>query len=248
MDNNRENKNDVDVEIDLLQIGRVVLSKIWVIILSAVATGIIALIATEMLITPMYQSTSKLYIINRQNDSTTTYTDLQSASQLVKDYKVLVTSLPVMEQVIKDLQLNMSADALIGEVSCNIESDSRVLAVTVTDKDPYMAKKIVDSIADVSSKQITSVMKIEGVNVIEYGRIPSGQSSPNTQKNVMVGVAAGLLLAMAVVVVRYLLNDSIKNTDDVEKYLGMSTLALIPMTKEEYDGKGSKKKKSGRRK
>ncbi|MDO5403656.1 MAG: Wzz/FepE/Etk N-terminal domain-containing protein [Eubacteriales bacterium] len=250
MNNNRDNRNDVDVEIDLLQIGRVVLAKIWVVILSAIATGIIALLATQMLITPMYQSTSKLYIINRQNDNTTTYTDLQSATQLVKDYKVLVTSLPVMEQVIKDLQLNMSEDALISEVSCKIESDSRVLALTVTDKDPYMAKKIVDAIADVSSKQITSVMKIEGVNVIEYGRIPSGQSSPNVKKNVLMGVALGLFISLAVIIIRYLLNDSIKSTEDVEKYLGMSTLALIPITKEEYDGKSSKKNKrgSGRRK
>lgn len=247
MDKNREKPRDTDVEIDLLQIGRIILAKIWIVILSAVATGLVALIITEMLITPMYQSTSKLYIVSRQNDNTTTSSDITLSTQLIKDYKVLVTSIPVVEQVISDLQLNMTENQLIGEISCQIETDSRVLAVTVTDPDPYMAKKIVDSIADVSSKQITSVMRIEEVNIIEYGRIPGGQSSPNVKKNVIIGVAIGLLLSMAVIVIRYLLDDSIKNADDVEKYLGMSTLSLIPMTKEEYDGKKHGKKNKRRR-
>ena len=242
---NKDNKKDIDVEIDLLQIGRVVLAKIWIVILSAIATGLVALIATETLVTPMYQSTSKLYVINRQNDNTTTINDIQSSSQLIKDYKVLVTSIPVVDTVIEDLGLDMSQDQLISAISCVVESDSRVLKLTVTDKDPYMAKKIVDAVADVSSKQINSVMKIEGVNIIEYGRIPAGQSSPNTKKNTVLGVLVGLFISLFVIIVRYILDDSIKNADDVEKYLGMSTLSLIPLIKSEYNGRSSSKSKKG---
>ena len=104
-----------------------------------------------------------------------TLSDIQSSTQLVKDYKVLVTSLPVVEQVVKQLDLDISPDALVGKISCEIETDSRVLQVTVTDTDPQRAKEIVDAIADVSAKQITSVMQIEAVNVIEYGRVANAQ-------------------------------------------------------------------------
>lgn len=251
MENNIDNRQDRngEIEIDIMQILRVIWAKIWIVILSAIAMGLLALIGTEMLITPLYQSTAKLYIINRQTDGTTTINDIQSSTQLIRDYRVLVTSIPVVDQVISELDLEMSQDALIGEISCSIETDSRVLSITITDKDPYMAKRIADSLADVSAKQIPAVMQIEGVNIIEYGRIAAGPSSPNVKMNVLIGILAGLFIAIAIIVVRYLMDDSIKNAEDVENYLGLSTLALIPLTKEEYDGKkkNSRKKSKGRR-
>ena len=203
-------------------------------------TAIIAFGITEIAITPQYQSSIKLYIINRQNGTTTTLSDIQSSTQLVKDYKVLVTSLPVVEQVVKDLDLDITPDALVGKISCEIETDSRVLQVTVTDTDPKRAKEIVDAIADVSAKQITSVMQIEGVNVIEYGRVANAPSSPNVKKNTMLG-------AIAVLVVNFILDDRIKTSDDVEKYLGITNLSLIPLTEEEYNGQPSSKKKKTRK-
>lgn len=236
-------RNDGEIEIDLMQILRLILSKIWIILLVGVITGLMAFIGTKMFITPLYQSTAKLYVINRQNESNTTYNDVMSSTQLVKDYRVLVTSQPVVEAVINQLDLDMTEGQLKGEISCAIESDSRVLNVTVTDENPYMAKRIVDAVADVSAQKITAVMKIEAVNIIEYGREPQSPASPNTTMNTLLGIAVGLFITVAVIIIRFMLDDSIKTADDVEKYLGVSTLALLPVTKEEYDGKSSKSKK-----
>lgn len=163
--------NDDSVEVDLLQIFRVIMTRIWVILLSGILTGIIALVITQTLITPMYTSSVKLYVISRQSDQTTTLSDIQSSTQLVKDYKVLVTSLPVVDQVITDLGLNIDDNDLINKIECTIETDSRVLAITVTDADPVQAKHIADDLADVFSSRITQIMKIDSVNVIEYGKL-----------------------------------------------------------------------------
>ena len=148
METNIRQDNNEEVEIDIMQILRMLLTKIWVLIISGIAVGIIAFSITELAITPLYQSSIKLYIINRQNGSTTTLSDIQSSTQLVQDYKVLVTSLPVVEQVIRNLELDMDSDELVSRIKCEIESDSRVLQVTVTDEDPERAKKIVDAVAD----------------------------------------------------------------------------------------------------
>ena len=245
METNIRQDNNEEVEIDIMQIIRMLLSKIWIVIVAGIATAIVAFGITEIAITPQYQSSIKLYIINRQNGTTTTLSDIQSSTQLVKDYKVLVTSLPVVEQVVKQLDLDISPDALVGKISCEIETDSRVLQVTVTD--PQRAKEIVDAIADVSAKQITSVMQIEGVNVIEYGRVANAPSSPNVKKNTMLGAIAGIVIAIAVLVVNFILDDRIKTSDDVEKYLGITNLSLIPLTEEEYSGQPSSKKKKTRK-
>ena len=141
----------------------------------------------------------------------------------------------------------MEADDLVSKIKCEIESDSRVLQVTVTDPDPERAKEIVDAVADISAKQITSVMQIDGVNVIEYGRVATSPSSPNVKKNTVLGAAVGVVLAIAVLVVKFLLDDTIKSSEDVERYLGITNLALIPLTEEEYNGHSSSKKKKKRK-
>lgn len=238
----RQEKFDSEVEIDLMQIFSVLMSRAWVIIITAIVTGLVALIGTKLFITPQYQSYTKLYIINRQQDGTTTINDINSSTYLVKDYKVLVTSLPVVDQVISNLDLDMTQDELVAKIACNIETDSRVLTITITDPDPYLAKRIADAIADVSAKQIASVMKIEGVEIIQYGRVPDQPSSPNTMMNTIIGVLIGGICISAFFIIKFLLDDTIKTADDVEKYLGTSTLALIPVSEEEYDGTSSKKK------
>jgi len=237
-----QQKYDSEIEIDLMQIIKLLISKLWIIIAVGAITGLLALLGTKLLITPMYQSTAKLYINTRQNDSSTTLSDVQVSTQIVKDYKVLVTSRPVIEQVISNLELEIEPAQLVGAITCKIETDSRVLSITVTDKDPYVAKQLVDELANVSSTRIPKVTKIEGVEIIEYGIVPESQSSPNTMMNTVVGALLGMVIIVGVVVVRYILDDTIKNSEDVEKYLNMSTLALIPITEEEYDGKSGRKK------
>lgn len=239
----KQEKFDGEIEIDLMQIIKLLVSKLPIIIAAAVVMGALAFVGTKLLITPLYQSTAKLYVINRQNDSNTTLSDIQVSTQIVKDYQVLVKSIPVVDQVIANLGLDMTQDALIGKISCSIATDSRVLSLTITDPDPVLAKKIVDELADVSKVQIPSIMRIEGVEIIEYGRVPGGASSPNTTMNTLIGAVLGMLIVVAIVVIRFIVDDTVKNSEDVEKYLGLSTLALIPITEEEYDGHSSKKKK-----
>lgn len=228
--------NNDEIEIDLGLIFRLIMGKLWIILMSGAICALLAFIISEFIMPAKYESTAQLYIINRQNEGTTTYSDIQTSTQLVKDYQVLVVSRPVVEQVISNLDLSMDAEEFIENVSVNIASDSRVLTLSITNEDPYLAKRIVDNLADVSSKRICSVMQIDGVNIIEYGNIPSVPSEPNVKMFTAAGLLLGLFGACAVIILVYMLDDSIKTADDIERYLGLSTLALIPLSEEEYDG------------
>ena len=50
-----------------------------------------------------------------------------------------------------------------------------------------------------------------------------------------------------IILIQYLLDDTIKTAEDVERYLGLSTLALIPAAMEESDGKKKRKSRRGRK-
>lgn len=240
-------RNDEEIEIDLGAILHVLLGKIWIIIGSGLVCGIAVYLLSSFVLTKQYLSTAQLYIINRQNEGITTYSDIQLSTQLVKDYKILVTSRPVVEQVISNLNLDMKTEEFVKKVSVNVAADSRVLSIGVTNSNPDLAKLIVDNLSDVSSERICSVMQIGGVNIIEYGNLPEEPSSPDVMKYTVIGALLGIIAAAGLIVVIYILDDTIKTADDVEKYLGVSTLALIPLSEEEYDGVKSNKGKKRKR-
>ena len=238
----KDNVQNDEVEIDIGQILSILWEKILVIIATGIIVGLACFLVSKFLITPKYESETKLYVLNRANDSATTLSDVQLSTQLTKDYQILVTSAPVMNQVIKELGLNMKASELASTISVDTPSDTRVLQITVTSDDPKRAKDIADKVAQVSSKKICDIMKIEQVNVIEEGSMSEEPAVDTVQKWTLIGLALGIVLSCAVIIIRSMLDDTVKTTEDVEKYFDLSTLAVIPISEEMDDGLGKNKK------
>lgn len=238
----KDNVQNDEVEIDIGHILSILWEKILVIIATGIIVGLAGFLVSKFLITPKYESETKLYVLNRANDSATTLSDVQLSTQLTKDYQILVTSAPVMNQVIKELGLNMKASELASTISVDTPSDTRVLQITVTSNDPKRAKDIADKVAQVSSKKICDIMKIEQVNVIEEGSRSEEPAVDTVQKWTLIGLALGIVLSCAVIIIRSMLDDTVKTTEDVEKYFDLSTLAVIPISEEMDDGLGKNKK------
>lgn len=238
----KDNVQNDEVEIDIGHILSILWEKILVIIATGIIVGLAGFLVSKFLITPKYESETKLYVLNRANDSATTLSDVQLSTQLTKDYQILVTSAPVMNQVIKELGLNMKASELASTISVDTPSDTRVLQITVTSDDPKRAKDIADKVAQVSSKKICDIMKIEQVNVIEEGSMSEEPAVDTVQKWTLIGLALGIVLSCAVIIIRSMLDDTVKTTEDVEKYFDLSTLAVIPISEEMDDGWGKNKK------
>lgn len=74
-------------------------------------------------------------------------------------------------------------------------------------------------------------MSSDKPKIVEEAAVPKSPSSPNTKKNASVVALVFAFAAAAIIVLRYLLNDTIQNEDDVKKYLGLHMLAAIPTEK-----------------
>lgn len=223
-----EKQQDEEIEIDLLELLGVVRARWFSILMTGIILAAVAGIGTLFLITPKYQSTSKLYIVS-QTSALTSLTDLQAGSQLTQDYMVLVQSRPVLETVIDNLRLDMDYDTLKDMVTLNNQTDTRILDITVTADDPYMAKEIVDEVSEVSVSRIAEIMNVDEPTTVEYGHLESSPSSPNAKKNILLGGVLGLVLSAGVIIVMYLMNDTICSEEDVRKYLDLNTLGMIPI-------------------
>ena len=118
---------------------------------------------------------------------------------------------------------------LLKKIDVTTPSDTRIVSITVADHDPVQAMNIANSVRENASTHIQNVMDIDAVNVAETANMPTEKASPGCSKWALIGGLLGCLGISAIILIRYLMDDTIKSSDDIEKYLGLSTLALIPM-------------------
>ena len=105
-------QNNDEIEIDVLELFHVLLDKIWVIILAGAVAALAVVAATILFITPQYQSTTKMYVLSKQDSNTLTSQDMQTSLSLTKDYAELIKSRTVTEGVITQLNLDMTHEQL----------------------------------------------------------------------------------------------------------------------------------------
>lgn len=225
-----EQSGNYRVVLDLKEMFYNLVDHILILMLSGITLAFIAGLGSKLILKPVYISSASLYIINQQDkESNMTLTDLQTGMQLTKDYQILIKSRPVMEQVISDLGLDLGHEQLVKMITVNAPADTRIVEIVVKNRDAYTAKLLVDSIANISAKRMLNVMDMDMVNVIEKGSLPTRPASPNVMINTLTGAILGVLLASFIIILLDLLNDSIKNAEDIEKYLGLVTLCEVPI-------------------
>ena len=244
----RPQDND-EIEIDLGEIFGLILHWIWLILLVAFICGAIGFAFSKYVLPEQFKSTTRVYILN-QNDSSNamSQSEMQAGAQLTKDYGQLITSRTVLEQVIEDLSLTDSYtyEQFKEKIAVSTPTDTRLIDITVTDTDPKTAQNIANDVRIVASEHIQNVMQIDAVNVVDEANLPTKKAAPSNGRNALIAAMLGALFVSAIVIIRFLLDDTIKTSDDVEKYLGLSTLALIPLDENVGTGGTGRKLKSKR--
>lgn len=221
------------IEIDLQELVMLLLHRLWLIVLCGIVTGAIGFAISSFAITPMYESTTKVYILSKQDNNTVTYSDVQLGTQLTADYAQLIKGRDVLGPVITTCGLTESYETFASRVAVETLTNTRIIAITVTDADPVMAQFIANEIRKVAADHIKNVMDIQAVNVAEEAYLPDAPSSPNVMKWTAIGALLGVFLCAMIVVIRFLMDDTIKTSEDIERYLGLSTLAMIPIIGQE---------------
>lgn len=240
--------SDDEITIDLAELFGVLWHWIWLILLVALLFGGAAFAFSKFVIPEEFQSTTKIYVLDKESGSggQSTYTDLQVGSQLTKDYAELITSRTVIEKVIADNHLESVYDykEFLKKVEVNTPTDTRIVSITVTDTNPALAQALADDIRVEASDLIINTMQINAVNTYEVANLPTEKSAPSCSKWALIGALLGALLVGGIVTLQYILDDTIKTSEDIEQYLGLSTLALIPLDENIGGAEKGKKKKN----
>lgn len=225
--NNQENQA---VEIDVFAMLKTLWKRKFSIILVALVFAIAAFGYSAFLAKKEYQSTSRIYVVSRQNqdNNALTNSDLQAGSYLVKDYREIILSQNVLTQAIEELKLDMTPAELSKKISVSVPTDTRILSITAKDGDPKEAARIANGLRNVAAEKIISVTKVSDVTTLDEAEVPQLPSSPNIRRNVLLGFVAGAGLMVVLLVVVEVLDDRVKRPEDIEELMGLTLLGIVP--------------------
>lgn len=216
--------------IDLLELLYALLGKWREIAAATVACALIAAIGVLFFVTPKYQASSTIYVISRK-DSAINISDLQIGTALTDDYIQVFHMWEVQEKVISNLDLPYTYNQLDGMLSVTNASNTRMLEITVTSESAQEAADIANEYATVVRDYIAKKMATDKPSIMSTALVPTVPVSPNKTKSILLGALLGFVVSAGVIVVITLLDDTYKTADDIKKYTGLVTMAVIPLEK-----------------
>lgn len=232
-----EEKNDVaviqqpvavDDEIDLGKLAGVLFERLHYIILCFVVGGLLFNLYAYLMIHPTYQSSAKLYMVSASEDSVVNFSDLNIGQALTSDYEELIFSYPVMDEVIEKMGLDMDSSGLAGMITIENPENTRVLVITTTARDAQLAMDITNTLVDVVRDYLPKTMSTTKPNVVQYGRLKPQRVGPSYMKYTFLGALIFAGVYCVIILAIYLMDDTIKGGEDLEREFGLVPLAMIP--------------------
>lgn len=223
-------KEQEKIEIDVLQLVKVLWKRKWIIVLAALVAGLVSFAYSSFVIKPQYTSTTRIYVVNRNQADKPGLSnqDLQAGAYLVKDYREIILSQDVLEKVVTDQKLTMDAKTLGKKVSVNVPTDTRIVSISVRDVNPEEASRIANALREVAAQKIISITRVSDVTTLDEARPATSPSSPNIRRNTMMSVIVVAGLVILVVLLVELLDDRVKRPEDIEEVMQLSLLGVVP--------------------
>lgn len=223
-------KEQNTIEIDVFQLFKTLWKRKLMILIVALVTGTGAFAYSTFIVKPEYTSTTRIYVVNRnQGDKPgLTNQDLQAGTYLVKDYREIILSQDALEKVATNLKLDMPAKTLASKVQVAVPADTRIVSISVKDKQPEEASRIANSLREVAAEKIVTVTRVSDVTTLEEARPATTPSSPNVRRNSLFGFLGGAVVTVIAVLLIELLDTRVKRPEDVEDVLKIPLLGLVP--------------------
>ena len=237
----RDNYADDQTTIDIMELLNLLWRKAWLLALCFVSAAALVGVYTKCFVTPLYSATSMIYVVPKTTDPTSTE-DLQLGTQLASDYQMLGKSRLVVEGVIEKLGLTIPYDKLSDSVEITNPTDTHFLRISISNPDPALAAAISNAMAEELSIRVAEVMVTEKPTLAEVAVPGEKPDSPDLFKNMMIGGLIGFFVSAAILLLRYFMDDTIKTSEDIERYLSINILAVIPIDEHQKTRKRRQKK------
>ncbi len=213
-----------------------IIRKGWPLILAFVVLGSAVGVGITRATTPVYQASVQIFVATATSDDPSQLAQGNTFSQAqVQSYISIANAPTVTVPVIEQLKLNVTAEQLADEITADAPVGKVLINLQVTDHDPRMAADIANALAAQFNLVVAQTAQTNGkavvkLTVIHPATVPTSPIAPNKLINIGLGFVIGLLLGLGFVVLREVLDNTVKGPADFEP-LGVPVLGYVPFDK-----------------
>lgn len=209
---------------------------------SILAVTLVAFVASSILsffvLKPVYEASTLLMVkrpATQQDEAYYEYDDIIINQKLVNTYEKIILSKTVLRKVMSNLNVNMGVGEFRKLVSVNLLEQTEMMEIVVDNGSPQQAANIANNISLVFAQEVSRIMGIENINVIDAAEVPLNPAKPNRALIILFATFMGLLGGIFMVLLRDYLDNTIKTSNDVEKHLGIQVIGVVPFEGEAKD-------------
>lgn len=222
-------------EIDL----RVLLNKVkrywWFVILLMMISGGLSYYVTKEKVISVYEARTTLFVGKENNQiPEMNLSDISVSNKLVSDYRELIKTNAILNQVIETLALDTTPDVIRKKINVRTVNDSRFIYVAVQDPSPKMAAMLADQLSEVLKIKAQEIIGAKNVSIVDYAVIPNYPIAPNLKMNVLIAMVLGIFISLLIILLNVYLDDAIEDDKDVEVVSQLTVLGVIPKFKGEF--------------
>lgn len=216
--------------IDLREYFGIIKKRFWIIALITVIAAVVSGVISFFMLKPMYEAKSTLIVNTEKSEETQMITgDQFSVTQkLAITYGEIIKSRAVLDDVIKNLKLDDEYEGLVNKISVSPIQDTQIISISVQDTNKQKARDIANEIPKVFAKEAKRITKANDIQVIDKAILPKNAVKPNKMMNVLVAAVLGMMIGIFVVFLIEYLDNKMKTPQDIEKYLGLPVIGVIP--------------------
>ncbi|WP_373598239.1 YveK family protein [Paraclostridium bifermentans] len=216
--------------IDLREYFQIIRKRAWIIVLITVLAMVTSGLISFFVLSPVYEANTTLIVNTEQSKETEVLTgdQLNVTQKLTLTYGEIIKSRSVIDEVIKKLDLDKGYDEVAKEITVSPVKDTQIISITVQDTNAKRARDIANTIPSVFTKEAKRITKANSVEVIDKAITPENPVKPNKVMNIAIAAVIGVMVGLFIVFVLEYMDNKIKTPQDIEKYLGLPILGVVP--------------------
>lgn len=231
--------------ISLRELFAVLRKRVALIVIVTVLATLVSGVVSYSFLKPVYQSSTQILVSRAAAGSLSSIAgiDLDNDAKYIETYNVILKSPYILDQVIKALKLDTTAQELNSSINVTQEGESQVISIAVQNENPVEAVKIANEVAKVFHDEIRPLMGIDNIHILSPAEFPENPVpiKPQPVLNMAIAFVVGLMASVGVAFLLEYLDNTIKSEQDIEKLLGIPVLGVINTINLEEDGKSKNK-------
>lgn len=216
--------------ISLQDLFKTIRKRLGLIALLTILAITIAGVISFLVLTPVYQTSTEI-LVNQSPSETGQLTNqnIQTDLQLINTYSGIIKSPAILDQVVEEMNLDMTTDQLTSKITVSNADQSQIVNITVQDEDPAMAVEIANTTASVFENDIQELMNVDNVTILSPAVLKENPSpvAPNPMLNMAIAGVVGLMLGVGIAFLMEYLDTTMKDQQDIEDVLGLPLLGIV---------------------